>query len=1271
MSKSNLSTVFEIFIIELLFGIVWYFMYSQFLINHIILFGDLGLPDMNSEVISQLYSANPNYSAMLFTFIFQYNKRILPAFWDYYLLLIPLFTPLGFYFLMKSMGFKSLTRITATIFYSINPLVILFGISGLEYTGIFFLFPIILAFIIKYHVNNNAQDLVNAAILTFLLFILLGTNYLKFVVFIMIGLILMDLFFSGKASIFKKFRRYAAWLVLITVISLPMIISLVSSTGIFSSSASTDVSTVFRLVGITQFEYAASNIEVSLYALPYVASQLTLLNYESTWYGALYLFIILFSLASVLKYRGRYRKVYYTLFIVLLLLILFQYGVYNGTFIGLYKRIPLLSLYNYPLFMNISQLLIYAMFLPVSYEYVEDFLAKYPIKLRRLKKVFVPCFSIFFVALIVISSIPVIYYEHNTNTSFAISNEFPDYGLNLTEALKPYSDSRVMVLPDNSSSLSYLYDGVSYYEVYGFPYGYQNFLSLFPNLTVFQEIGNAFESGNSDMVGNLLESQDISAIVVLHTKENNSITASGTVINGGGMQFGKILNRTTVYIPEIWNNNYSLYVFSPSGSLQQIVGQINNDLTGVSYSKVNDSSILTSGLSYESLPITLNVTYPNYSASYNPQIFLNRSSLNYINDNFSNIMFYNGKGTAVYAWISSIENNTADIYLKVEHRINQTIYLRIYPEIENELSSSGYLGEAPELSGTGTNVLPDNIIYSTVFIGVYGYGYDGKVFTLNVTFNPSDFNNVENSNLSNVAFYTHNGALLNTSLHGTARNTSLSATVTISFPGGVQYFQQFRTTNSGGYNIFYMGFASKNTDLNALHSNIIYNNSYPVMALGYLPYAVKNFGLYNEYDNGNHVFPYFNDYLNRSFGNEWEFDIPVSGYGFLSGLSTYDLLAYSNFYLTTLCPGQEGISYSEIFGGQTVSPLYVSNNNHSAMMGYYPDTSYISELNQSLQQHSNDIGFGSNDSEVAIYNDYNNSVGYTSQTLYSVSAAGWKNYGIYYNQSNLQFAMNGKSVINYSSNLTDPSLMLSAVGSGSMVTLYSMVLNYTSGSATISVEKASMFQGNFLGLPLQDPAYSNSSVTFSSFSPRFVNGTIKWLINNETLSGQSVVYKFSAPGNYTIMLTVNNNTYTMTEEVLPSPSVSKTVEEFFFGTGLHDISIPSSPGVYMWYVNGQYVMGNYSKLAYNFSYQGEYSVRVFILNSYGSFNQSFVVTVKDMNRLTSSDILFFLYNTTLPVIFIIYLLNNRFKSIVNKNFIRIFRRFDRKVEQRQDTNIKS
>ena len=210
----------------------------------------------------------------------------------------------------------------------------------------------------------------------------------------------MDLLYSGKTSITRKLKVYAAWLVSIAFISLPMLIFLFSSIAIFYRASSTNMSTVSSLVDITRFEYSASNLEVSLYALPYVANQLTSLNYESAWYGALYLFIILFSLASVIKYRSKYRKVYYALFIVLLFLMLFQYGVYNGTFIGLFERIPLLGLYNYPLFMNISQLLIYAMFFAISYEYVVDYLGNRKKKLWRFKKVLVPALAIVFVALI-------------------------------------------------------------------------------------------------------------------------------------------------------------------------------------------------------------------------------------------------------------------------------------------------------------------------------------------------------------------------------------------------------------------------------------------------------------------------------------------------------------------------------------------------------------------------------------------------------------------------------------------------------------------------------------------------------------------------------------------------------------------------------------------------------------------------------------------------------------------------------------------------------
>ena len=1253
MLKFKLYMLSELGIIELIFILIWWYMYYPFLINHIILFGDLGLPDLNSNLISQFFNVNPNYSNIMFIFIFHYDQNILPKLWDNYLLIVPFVTPLGFFYLMYTMNFKRYTRMITTLFYSINPLVILFGISAFEYTSIFLIFPIILAFMIRYHKNNNTSDLINSAITIFLLLFFFGTDYLKFIIFIIFGIIILDILFSGKKLLLKKFKNYVLWLVLTVVLSLPLLISLIESLNIFHHAAVIDAPTISSLIGITKFEYASSNFEVSLYALPYVANQLTYLKYESTWFGALYLFLILFSLASILKCRGEYRKIYYTLFLILSILILFQFGIYNGTFIYLFQIIPDLDIYNYPLFLYITQALIYAIFFAMSYEFINKYLIN---KFKKAKNVILPLLAIVFLVLLLFSSMPVIDYEHSTNASFALSNEVPDYVLNLTNTLKPYSNSRVMFLPDNTSSLNYAYTGVSYYDVYGFPYGYQNFLSLFPNLTLYKEIAEAFVNGNSLLVGKLLESQDINAIVVLHPLSNYSIISSGTAINGGGIQFNSILNKTGDYTLKIYNNNYALYVFSPVNSLGCIKGVLPNSLNNISYKQVSNDNIVTSDLSYISYSINIHFPTQNYSYSPDQYMAINRNNLTAINRNFSNIQFYSSNNNPLYSWISSLDRNIASIYIRIHHQVNQTIYLRVYPDNVNFLSDNGYLGEAPELSGLGSNILPKSILYSTVFIGVYGCGYDGNVFTYNISFNPLDFRNVENSNLSNVAFYTYNGELLNAHLHGTVSNISTSATVTISFPDGVPYFQRLKTSNGAGYDEFYMGFTSKNTDLNALHSIITYNvnSSKTAINIGYLPHDVKDFGSYNEYDNGKYVFPYFNDYLNESFGSPWQFDIPVGGYGFVSN-QVYTPLSYSYFYLTQLHSGQEAITYSDILGGLGVSPLYVSNNTDSALMGAtYAPSIAGGGINQEIQQHSTDIGFDSNTSYIGIYKDYNVSTNYVYNTLYSANETNtFTFYGMFYDNGELHFYLNTTNVFDYGSGLTN--LMYSDVNSGEMDTYYTSLINESKGN--ISFGKSAVYQAIYNGIQIQDPAYINNTIIFSIFNGN--NSNIQWKVGNYTIIGKMLKYKFLSSGKYTITAFFHNKTYKITETILPLKKESSLNMLVFENTGYHIIKTNFvSNATYVWYINGQIMGKNSPELNYNFNYNGDYSIKVYVVNSYGNYSLSFIINIKNKPTFTLNDVFMVIYNTVLPVIFIIYLASKRFRLLVNIKMAHLLKYFN-------------
>ena len=339
-------------------------------------------------------------------------------------------------------------------------------------------------------------------------------------------------------------------------------------------------------------------------------------------------------------------------------------------------------------------MLIYSIFFSLFYETIEN-----AIKTRirhfksfQTKRAIMTLLAVIFIVIILVSEVPLIQYEHSQTPLTAKSNEVPDYVLNMVHEIKPYSDNRVLVLPDNDTSMSYLDIGVSYYDVYGLPYGYQNFRSLFPNESRYLQIGQAFQNMNSSNVAKLMEAEDIGAIVVLNTGSNSTITVSGTSINGGGATFSKVLNNTSVYNSIIWNKNYAIYAFNASSQNYNYIYPLQN----LTYSEVSNNeniSVVTSQYSYESYPFDISVNKSEKSLTYDQVISLNRSNINGVNSNFSNIMFYYSNGTAIPAYIYNIENTTANIYLKITGEVNRTIDLRIYPYNKILFSSNGYIGE--------------------------------------------------------------------------------------------------------------------------------------------------------------------------------------------------------------------------------------------------------------------------------------------------------------------------------------------------------------------------------------------------------------------------------------------------------------------------------------------------------------------------------------------------------------------------------------------------
>ena len=1256
MNRSQGRVILELILIEAVFFAFWYFMYGSFLVNHVFLFGDVGLPYFNQSPIIDLFSFSPNLSDALFILVYNVNAGLFPMFFNSYLFFVPFLVPLGIYYLTYSMGLNGNVRIISTLFYSMNPLMLMFSISGLEYVGIFFFFPLILAFQIKYYKNKQREEIVASFLLMFLMFIFLGYAYIKFTIFIFIGMSIIDLFFAGRHNLLHNIKNYFYGLTIFLILSLPIIDQAFGDFGVYSSAAVVNSSTLGNLVGIAKFEFANSNILTSLYALPYVSNQLTAIGYESSWFGLLYLFMIVFGIIYVIIYKGEYKRVNYVLFLVLLFLILFQYGVYNGTLINLYYDYFFLDIYNYPLFFYISQILIYSVFISIGLTSLLQHIKNkdFKIKSKHVSKPLAYTISAFFIVLIMVSSLPIINYEHYNNPTTCASNKVPGYVFELTKEIKPYSNSRVLILPDNGTSLGYIDTGVSLYDVYGLPYGYQNFLSLFPNSLNYSKLEVAFQQNDIKSISKILETESINAIVVLNPLSNQAISLQGTSINGGGKIFDALLNKTGLYQNIVFNNNYAIYKFNVSSSIVNINPNYFKYYGNLTYHAAINN-LTTSVLSYNEYPVNITSKTINTSGYFDYKIEVNRYALVDINSNFSNLLFTYKNGTIIPAWIKNIYNGTATIYLKLVGEIDRTIYLRIYPVSSNEMLT-GYLGEAPQLSGEGTAVLPKYIIYSSIVVGVYGYGYDGSIYTFNFTFNTSYFSNTLNQNLSNLAFFTYNGSLLQAHLDSVSND---HATVTISFPGGVNYFTLDRSIGNS-YNIFYMGFAKKNSNLNALNNLIRYNMSSQntEIDIGYIPYAVRDFGIYNEYDNGKMVFPYFNSFIGGyTYSNVWVFGVPVSGYGLFSD-GVYPSASYYVNNLYNLTPEQTATTYSYIYGGNMSSPLYVSNTTDSALFGNLP-TNYVigGGLNQSLQQHSTDIGFGVTATNASLFLNYNKTDKYVYKTLESLYVSGFNNYSIYYN-TGLSFSLNGKNVGRYGYNIGSLRMAMSNVYDGKMISLYSYVSNNVSFNYTIG--KGITYQAYLDNSKLQNPSYTNSTVTFTYFGMNSLSSTVKWKINNITFYGNPFNYIFSSPGNYSLSITYENKTY-RENEIIAYPPVSQSEKISLNSTGNHVISTKNSGGIYEWYVNGIIINRTGSTLTYNFRYYETYGIRVFVLTSMGNYSYSFIVNVHHVDKVNSFNYLYILYNSILPLGIMVYITSGKFRIFLKGKGAYVIRTIREKI----------
>ena len=194
---------------------------------------------------------------------------------------------------------------------------------------------------------------------------------------------------------------------------------------------------------------------------------------------------------------------------------------------------------------------------------------------------------------------------------------------------------------------------------------------------------------------------------------------------------------------------------------------------------VNRNSISISGFNSDNIITGSNNSYlitlkgvPSGNGMYQQLITINNYSKYGINGDGSNIAFYDGSNlTHLYAWIQFINITTIQIWVK-NFNGSSIINMQVLYSFENLFSSSGYLGEAPQLSSIYAEY--DNGRY------VFPYYWDFAGTSL-----PSGINSItsDGSITVNDGVTIKGGTLETGGENGIYTSTSFSAPIIVEYYG--------------------------------------------------------------------------------------------------------------------------------------------------------------------------------------------------------------------------------------------------------------------------------------------------------------------------------------------------------------------------------------------------------------------------------------------------------------------------------------------------------
>lgn len=582
VENSKLSDFSGILVSVLTVFLVLFLMDRNTFVKFPLVFGDAGFTDLNYSLSYVFSGVNPWFNT-LYIVSFHSLRSEFGIIYNETGMIPVLLMPVSMYFLLKKLGMGLTGRIAGSVLYVINPTVLVWG--GIEYGGPLLFLPIITRYVILYYERNRLIYLLYSGIFILLFETFIGFPDIKLLIPFLAIFVSMLFFKALREKRLRVLSDLLIWILFTAVISIPFFINIGGSYEIYNTAFSSSNNLYNIEIGIVRYVFQSSNLQNSLMGLTvYPVTYVLASGFTKSWSELVWFLIVVSSIFTVFFYQGRYRLFYALLIILLGFMVIFQYGVYNGTFLWMYHY-SFVVIYNYPLFFDEMQMFIYAIFFAwfVHLLIIKSGSIKackrpklHLLAIHRKKIVTVIALSA-----ILVATLPLIHYSNGDGTieSNPSKYETPSYLYSIISDLAPYQGYKALVLPNNDTTLTYLDAAMPYLNVYGLPYNFQAFPTEFPNVTIFGELGKSFADGNTQIVSRMLGNQDLGLIVVLNANENSTITSSSTTISGGGKNFASIINSTGVYRILDETPQFIIYKYADNASINKTIPPSPNNIT--------------------------------------------------------------------------------------------------------------------------------------------------------------------------------------------------------------------------------------------------------------------------------------------------------------------------------------------------------------------------------------------------------------------------------------------------------------------------------------------------------------------------------------------------------------------------------------------------------------------------------------------------------------------------------------------------------------------